>query len=354
MSREQANPAALIGGLANVLWEEYWHLICHRSELPIHGDFVKFEVGDDEVVVFNDHGELVAFDNRCPHRGARIFEAEAGNQSATCQYHGWTFSNGKMIVPRPEEFSRCDLSRVELRRWQTAWIGDFLFVGKQPLQSIDEQLSQTRNILEDLSFGIDGRVDFNAYKFECDWPIAIENALEPYHVAMIHPQSLGKLDLEEGENSFFGRNSVWYSRLGNQRMAKQLESLKRFFNLDYQFEGYMSLYLFPFTMLSSTYGYSYSLQSFYPSSQTGSTNFSSRLLKMALRPGLEKTAMDSFFASTANVNRRVFDEDNRICKRVPSDSWSLNPPLFFADSESKVLHFRQSCREALIVHGADE
>ena len=42
--------------LALVLWEEYWHLVCHRSELSADGDFLKLQVLDFEVVVFNDAG----------------------------------------------------------------------------------------------------------------------------------------------------------------------------------------------------------------------------------------------------------------------------------------------------------
>lgn len=338
--------------LALVLWEDYWHLVCHRSELSADGDFFKLQVLDFEVVVFNDGGNLVAFDNRCPHRGTRIFEAATGNQTATCPYHGWTFSGGKVIVPNPQQFRDCDLSRASLRHWRTEWVGDFLFVGKQPRQSLEIQLGEARKVLEDVSFGICGRSDWNAYTFECDWQIAIENALEPYHVPMIHSQTLGRLELDEGENLLFGPNSILYARVGNQRIAKRLAALKRFFSMDYQFEGYMSLYLFPFTLLTSTYGYSYSLQSFFPSSQSGRTNFSSRLLKMGLRPGLAPSLMDAFFESTASMNRRVFDEDHRICKRVPIHAWSSAPPLFSAESEMKVLHFRQSCREVLTLHDA--
>lgn len=333
--------------LSTTLWESYWHLVCHRSELPQPGDFFKLQVLDHEVVVFNDQGDLVAFDNRCPHRGARIFDGASGNQAASCPYHGWTFNAGRLIVPHPEEFKHCDLAQADLKRWQTEWVGDFLFVGDKPLQALDAQLGETRALLEDISFGVMGRRDWDAYSFECDWRIAMENALEPYHVSLVHPQSLGLLDLQAGENRFIGINSIWYAPVGNARMAKQLASLKRFFALEYQYEGYISLYLFPFTMLSSTYGYSYSLQSFFPSSQPERAHFTSRLLTMALRSGADPEMMNGFFESTAAVNRRVFDEDHRICRRVPVSSWSASPPAFAAESEAKILHFRKSCRDAM-------
>lgn len=333
--------------LSRALWENYWHLVCHRCELPTHGDFIKLQVLDHEVVVFNDNGDLVAFDNRCPHRGARMYLESSGNQAATCSYHGWTFTGGRLIIPSPEQFVGCKLETVDLRRWQIEWVGDFLFVGAQPRQSIDAQLGSVRAILEDVSFGVGGREDWNAYPFECDWKIALENALEPYHVSLVHPQSLGLLELQPGENRFDGLNSIWYAPVGNARMAKQLASLKRFFALDHQYEGYMSIYMFPFTMLSSTFGYSYSLQSFYPSTQADRTHFASRMLTMAPRQGVDPQVLSGFFESSAQVNRRVFDEDHQVCRRMPADTWSPLAPQFAAESESKLLHFRQSCRQVL-------
>ena len=35
--------------LSTTLWESYWHLVCHRSELPRPGDFFRLQVLDHEV-----------------------------------------------------------------------------------------------------------------------------------------------------------------------------------------------------------------------------------------------------------------------------------------------------------------
>jgi len=333
--------------LSRHLWETYWHLVCHRAELPAPGDYLRLPVLAEEIVVFNDQGDLLAFDNRCPHRGTRIFAGSHGNGPATCPYHGWTYCAGRMIIPRVSQFDGLDANKVDLNRWKTAWIGDFLFVGKAPAADIEMQLGDTKALLEDIAFGVDRRIDVNAFEFQTEWPLAVENALEPDHVSLIHPDSLGLLELQEGENHFFGENSVWYAPVGNARMSRQLGALKRLFQLDYQYEGYMSLYLFPFTMLSSTFGYSYSLQNFFPSTTRGVTHFSSRLLAMTTRGGVDRQLLESFFASTAQVNRRIFDEDHSICKRVPLETWTAEPPRYAARSEAKLLHFRGACRKHL-------
>ncbi|WP_431259093.1 aromatic ring-hydroxylating oxygenase subunit alpha [Roseateles chitinivorans] len=335
------------------LMRDYWHLLCHRNELPQPGDFLRFETCIGDVVVFNDGNDLVVYDNRCPHRGALMYTGTHGNQPATCSYHGWTYARGQIIVPHRENYPGCELDKARLATFDADWCGDFLFFAVTPRQTLYDQLGDAAEILENISFNIGASADVNQYVYDCYWPLAVENALEPDHISLIHPQTLSKLELEDGENLFMGLNSVWKAPVGNARLRKQLSALRRFFTIDYGYEGYMSLYLFPFTMLSSTYGYSYSLQSFFPrDGQQDTTSFSSRLLTAPLRDAQAAAALESFFASTAQVNRQVFDEDHAVCKRMPRTSWSTDPLRFASRSEAKIQHFRASCRAHLEQTGA--
>jgi phenylpropionate dioxygenase-like ring-hydroxylating dioxygenase large terminal subunit len=70
--------------LGTKLFQKYWHMVCHRNELPDDGDFLRFKTPIGDVVVFNDGGDYVAFNNRCAHRGALIYLADFGNQANTC------------------------------------------------------------------------------------------------------------------------------------------------------------------------------------------------------------------------------------------------------------------------------
>lgn len=331
--------------LDSTLLREYWHLLCHRRELPNSGDFLRFETVIGDIVIFNDGGELVAYDNRCPHRGALMYAGGQGNQPATCSYHGWTYQGGRMIVPHPENFKGCDLAKARLNKFQVDWCGDFVFVGVAPRTGLYEQLGGVAEALENISFNIDRQLDLNTYRYDCYWPLAVENALEPYHISMVHPETLGMLQLEAGTNEYHGENSIWYAPVGNARVKRQLQSLKRYFNIDYGYDGYMSIYLFPFTMISSTFGYSYSLQNFFPADQAElGTNFTSRLLGTHLASAQGQQIIGPLFDSTAAINRKVFEEDHTVCKLVPADSWSVQPLPFPSASEEKIDHFRRSCR----------
>ncbi|SFC06845.1 aromatic ring-hydroxylating oxygenase subunit alpha [Massilia yuzhufengensis] len=327
------------------LFRDHWHLACHRNELPTPGDYLRMRTPLGDLVVFNDSGELVAFDNLCPHRGARMFDGEAGNGPATCRYHGWSYQKGRVIVPLVEDFAGCDTSSARLNTYRLDWCGDFLFVGLAPRQGLYQQLGEAAALLENIGFNIAGRIDLNAGSFHCYWPVAVENALEPYHIAMVHPDTLGTLALQAGANHYLGSNSVWYAPLGNERVNKQLHGLRRHFAIDYGYDGYMSIYLFPFTMISSTFGYSYSLQHFFPAAGGAEeTHFSSRLLGAHLANERSAQLLAPLFASTAGINRKVFEEDHEVCRRVPKSSWSPAPLAYPAASEAKIAHFRQSCR----------
>ena len=171
--------------------------------------------------------------------------------------------------------------------------------------------------------------------------MAVENALEPYHIGIVHPTSLETLQLEAGVNEYHGQNSILYAPVGNARVNRQQRMLKKQFAIDYACEGYMSVYLFPFTMISLTHGHSYSLQHFFPLARDqDSCHFSSRLLLTHAAGGNVHKILAPLFASTAQVNRKVFAEDHEVCKLVPRASWSMAPLRYASVAEDKIGRFR--------------
>lgn len=335
-------------GFSQKLFADYWHLLCHRRELPENNDYIKFNTPVGDVVVFNDAGELVAFDNRCPHRGRLMFSETHGRQPATCSYHGWTYAHGNMIIPSAEIFSDCAVENADLKKFKIDWVGDFLFIGIAPKFDLYDQLKDVAGILENISFNIDRRLDFDSYDYKCHWPLAIENALEPYHIDMVHSSTLATLNLESGVNKYFGVNSVWETKIGDEGVNKKLTRIGGFFNIDYQHKGYINIFIFPFAMISSTFGFSYSLQNFFPDKESvTNTHFYSRLLTSNLKNENSRHIVGGFLDSTAKINRRIFKEDYEVCSLMPLDSWSIDPLKYPSSLEERIDHFRAVCREVL-------
>lgn len=326
------------------LWERYWHPICHRSEVAKPRDFVRMDVAGQEVVAYHDGRDVVVFDNLCPHRGARIFDGNAGNARFLCAYHSWSYANGRLFVGNKDNFEPQVVESLCLPTFATQWVGDFLFASKAPAHSLADQLAGLDDVLARISRSCSGRADFNAYEYQADWRIATENALEPYHINAVHPDTLHKLRLTPGTNTYHGENSIWAAEVGDDKMARKLTRIGSMFDLDFQYQGYWSVFLFPFSMISSTFGYSYSQQHFFPSDKDERSHFISRLYTGRLKPGTNPQLMSSFFESSATVNRQVFEEDHAICRRVPLRSWSPTPPPLRARSEAKLVHFRDSYR----------
>ena len=319
-----------------------WHLVAHRSELARDRDFIRLEWVLGDLVLYNDKGDVIAFDNVCPHRGARFFLDDAGNAPALCAYHGWSYRGGQLRIPRRESYRPCDLAGARLNRFSTAWCGDFLFVAVAPQTGLEAQLGDLAPTLAAMSLDIDRRRDTESYRYQCPWRVAVENALEPDHVHMVHADTLGQLELDDGQNSFHGCNSVLRASIGNEQMAKRLTKLRRFFDLQAAEPGYTALFIFPFAFLTTTFGYSYALQTFLPSRGGADTHFTTRLFSARLSSAAAEPITEPFFASVAAMNRSVFEEDHAICRRVdpsfPLDAASR----ILSVSEQKVAHFRDS------------
>lgn len=334
----------MISRIDQYLVDRYWHPVAHRSELESTNDYVRFDIGDEEVVAFNDGAGVVVFDNLCPHRGTRIFEGDTGTQRFVCPYHGWSFARGKLFRGAARALDG-DAPVPGLSTWQHCWVGNLLFASKSPLQSIEEQLGATHERLISLSQAWSRRHDWNGYTFACDWKVAVENAQEPYHIGQIHPDTLSRLKLTSGRNEFAGDNSFWFAEVDDPSMKRGLDRIGKLFQLEFQHKGYMSLYLFPFSMISSTYGYSYSMQSFFPIGVANCANFASRLYTSRLAPGIKPAILEAFFDDTVRINRQVFEEDHAICRRLPVRAWK-NGTDSLVTGEEKVAAFRRSIANA--------
>jgi len=70
-----------------------WNFLCLETELPNIGDYRTTFVGSMPVVAVRaEDGELVAFENRCAHRGALICLDDSGSvKDFQCVYHSWRY-----------------------------------------------------------------------------------------------------------------------------------------------------------------------------------------------------------------------------------------------------------------------
>lgn len=283
----------------------HWTPIAHRSELAKSGDFVllPWKV-EGEIAIANIAGEIVAFDNRCPHRGARIFTDARGNRPPACPYHG-----------------RLATAHT-VRHFSMTEMGDFIFA--RQYRPGNAQIGPPMiGLIKDappLAFH-----SALAFVMDCHWTVAVENALDFEHVEHVHAESLAKLALVPKRLRKLDDGSSIEEFTSE---AQRLGHLTRFFRHEKSF-GYTHAHLFPYSCVSSTRGWTYSLQHYFPRAD-GRTNFIHRLYAAeTTRP------MPEFFDSVARLNAQVFREDAAICAGIRTGFVGHLGPR-----EERIAHFR--------------
>ncbi|MFJ6906056.1 aromatic ring-hydroxylating oxygenase subunit alpha [Streptomyces griseoluteus] len=183
------------------LLESMWFCAVRSADLDRPGAFRTVRVGRESVLVTRDRtGALRAFLNVCRHRGARLCTEESGEvrRSLQCPYHAWTYGLDGRLVAAPNltrmpdvDRDRYGLVKVALREWLGyAWV---CLADAPPsfedtvLHAAVERLGDPAAIehygTERLALG--KRV---AYDVRANWKLIVENFMECYHCATIHPE----------------------------------------------------------------------------------------------------------------------------------------------------------------------
>lgn len=288
----------------------HWHLVGHSCELAQPGDFLCLPIEPGfEIAVMNVDGKLAAFDNRCPHRGARIFTERRGNRPPVCAYHGRCAT----LNVRPMHIAvRHGFVFVVAGETNAFWAMWLLLISEAPLLRLHSTLELV---------------------MDCDWQVAVENALDSEHIEHVHPSSLASLELsrEHLERSFTG-SSIEYFK---SAQAERLDRIGRQFEWSASFD-YAHQHFYPYAAISSTRGWTWSMQHYLPRADARTT-FISRLFVPASAPA----RLDHLFATVAATSERVFREDAEICARVaPGHEGILGP------RDDRIAHFRGTARAA--------
>ena len=89
-----------------------WHFVCHTSEILNVGDFVKFDILKESVLIIRaKDGSVNAMHNVCRHRGTQLIQDRRGNikDMIICPYHAWSYHlDGNLRhAPRSETMKGC-------------------------------------------------------------------------------------------------------------------------------------------------------------------------------------------------------------------------------------------------------
>jgi glycine betaine catabolism A len=183
------------------IFENMWFCAVRGSDLPNPGSFRTVQVGTESVIISrNRRGEVRAFFNVCRHRGSRICTEDSGEvkRAFQCSYHAWTYDLDGKLIAAPNLTKMPDVDRDEfgLRRPHVReWLGYvWVALSDEPpsfedtvMQEVVDRLGEVENLdhygVAELSVG--RRI---VYDVQANWKLIIENFMECYHCATIHPE----------------------------------------------------------------------------------------------------------------------------------------------------------------------
>ncbi|MBO8190196.1 aromatic ring-hydroxylating dioxygenase subunit alpha [Streptomyces oryzae] len=183
------------------IFEAMWFCVARASELARPGSYRTCQVGRESVLISRARdGSVKAFLNICRHRGAKLCTQETGEvkRAFQCPYHAWTYGLDGKLVAAPNLTSMPDIDRTEyglVTVHVREWLGYvWVCLAETPpsfedevMGAVAQRLGSTEAIA---NYGIEGlevgrRI---TYDVQANWKLIIENFMECYHCATIHPE----------------------------------------------------------------------------------------------------------------------------------------------------------------------
>ncbi|OIK00543.1 aromatic ring-hydroxylating oxygenase subunit alpha [Streptomyces colonosanans] len=184
-----------------LLLEAMWFCAVRSADLAEPGSFRTVQVGRENVLITRSRtGELRAFLNVCRHRGARLCLEETGRVRRTlqCPYHAWTYDLDGTLVAAPNLVKMPDVDRVAYGLVKVAlreWLGyAWVCLADEPPSFEDTVVGAAVERLGDAAalehygterLALGKRI---VYDVRANWKLIVENFMECYHCATIHPE----------------------------------------------------------------------------------------------------------------------------------------------------------------------
>lgn len=180
------------------IFSKCWLYMGHESEVPNQGDFHRRKVGGRNLIFTRSHdGEIRAFYNSCPHRGALVTREKRGNSKVfRCFYHAWSFNNEGELVGMPDKEGflndhNCDGSKnLEAVKRLESYRG-FMFVNfDNNAISLEDYLGNAKEYLDLVAdqseAGMEVLHDPQEYSVRANWKLLGENSVDLYHGVPTH------------------------------------------------------------------------------------------------------------------------------------------------------------------------
>lgn len=198
------------------IWRKSWLCVLREEEVAAPGCYKLVKrCGLSIIVARGKDNVLRAFHNTCRHRGAPLIKEDGKRNLLMCGYHCWSYDleGNLMTVPDDFDFANLDKKERSLIKVRCETWGGWIFINvdmdASPLSEELASVSDDLAVLQMETLRIKGRA---SYHIKCNWKAALDAFMEAYHVAAIHPKTVGTLLDGKG-------TSITLFKNGHQRMA---------------------------------------------------------------------------------------------------------------------------------------
>lgn len=293
-----------------------WVFVCAERELPNTGDYIALDIAQEPIFVARAaDGKLRALSNICRHRGTPLHEVGMGNtRNSICPYHAWTYDHtGKLLGMPQVDASQIDKEQHCLPTFNLEIWNGLVFVNisgtAEPLASRYADIQPYLDVFDVASFQ-------HAYNeppehWDCNWKLAMENAMESYHLFKVHKNTLETVT--PTRDAFYLHGCADWTLTGGkmhnmetgiERMSGKL--MNWLTNDSYKkFENYILISLPPSFVGILTYG-QLGWISIHPDSSTACT----------VRSAGIGTSASGASSDEQDFTAAFFAEDKAICERV--------------------------------------
>jgi len=343
------------------MFSNSWAFAGLANEISSPDDYFLIDLAGRNLIVQNCAGKIRAFVNSCSHRHARIHDAPRGNRKLICPYHGWTYDDSGLPagMPAAEQFPQVLANRenYSLTQCELECAGHFIFIRLQTGgPRLRDFLGPAFDFLRNTSIGLDKKMDEFRGTISANWKVLIENALEGYHVPIVHRATLGAIrqfSTKPSDVVDHLPNDSGHSYMVNRASQDWLARWRKFESAlgrwPFRFEHYVHQLIFPNLTVTSFMGYSFHIQRFHPDS-VDQTTIDSRIYSVRCKDQNERgiAIMRSVYDEGKRFSQKVFEEDRRICEIVQCGLHQATRPAVLANHlEKRIAHFQQNYLLAL-------
>lgn len=293
------------------VFRQEWIFVCAEQQLSEAGDYFAFSLaGEALALIRGKDGDLRALSNNCRHRGTPLLDEGFGSieKLIVCPYHAWAYDDQGRLKGAPFTGDvKLNKDKHCLPQFQIdTWMGlVFINLSENPRPLIErlQGLKEYLDIFEPERFKqayAGGEECWNA-----NWKLAMENAMESYHLFKVHKQTLETVTPSK-EAYYVAGSSEW--SLSGGKMLDTRSAIGKFFSTSYPeaYDHYLLISLPPSFVGIITYESFDWIQVLPGGPETC----------VVRAGGMAETSSKKTDKMTQNFVDAFFAEDKWICERV--------------------------------------